>query len=394
MSDAIVRGSSSDLLSKLEPQVTSLARPDASSLLQARADIQRDPELQALFREAKEKGHPSEWLADGLAARLAGAWNNLPDALEASRYLADEFSQLGEGILIVSSDTGKAIAKLDEQDLYTPAPVPRESGHLAQPLTRIEPGLEGQIISWIFEKGREQQIEALLQRRAHQTDLLKEDGDRRLWIATRNGRARMARAISEDNPKVLLGQTGGTAGAFLSHFVVAHEAPGTGEFFGYQGETKTTLRIHDPTTSNLHYDRMNSMRGVLAQGWVRGIAGRLSEEAHRRLPPTSVAVSELTKKDLPDAYFWVTDPDAMLAMLLVERSVRPITLPVPGAKTTGFRGKVGTIVVPEAFGLRSREIFGRWEVTGVVDCKVYIHDWSLFRTLEITGLAHQAQVTP
>ncbi len=398
----LVKGSSSDLASKLEPKVTSLAHPSTDFLLQARADVQRDPELQNLFRQFQEhrlnvgyeveeqKDQAVEALGDQLASRLAGLWGgNFIEALEAARYLADEYSQIGEGILIVSSQTGKVIAKLDEKDLYQPAPVPRESGGLALPLPRIEPGLEAMIVSWVFEKGREERIEALLAERANQTALLREEGDRRLWIATRKGRAALAHSLSEDHPMTLLSRSGGTAGAFLKHFELALQPPEGQTAAVYRLETTMALRVHDPLTTNLQYDRLGSMRGAVAQGWVRDLGRQIAEDAHRQVPFWTISAEEITKSWIQTSETWVADPDVLLAFLKVGRV--PV-LPVNGAPTIGLKGKLGTIVVPETFEVQNREIFGRWEVLATLDVQVYLPDWSLITTAVIQGLAITAQV--
>lgn len=400
----LVKGSSSDLASKLEPEVKTLARPATDSLLQARADVQRDPELQALFRGFREhwlsvgfevpeqKTDAIEALADQIASRLAGLWGgDFTEALEAARYLADEYAQLGEGILIVSSQTGRVIAKLDEKDLYQPAPVPRESGELAIPLPRIEPGLEAMIVSWVFEKGREERIHAILVERANQTALLREEGDRRLWIATRKGRAALAHSLSEDHPLTLLSRSGGTAGAFLRHFDLTLEPPPEGQHQFYRLETIMALRVHDPLTTNLLYDRLGSMRGAVAQGWVRDLGRQIAEDAHRRVPiPRMIQAEEITKSMVQTSETWVADPDVMLAFLKVGRGM-PI-LPVNGAPTIGLKGKLGTIVVPETFEVQNREVFGRWEVLATLNVHVYISDWTPITVAVIQGLAITAQV--
>lgn len=402
----LVKGSSLDLASKLEPKVTSLAHPSTDFLLQARADVQRDPELQALFRQFQEhrlnvgyevpeqKDEAIEALGDQLASRLAGLWGgNFTEALEAARYLADEYSQIGEGILIVSSQTGKVIAKLDEKDLYQPAPVPRESGGLALPLPRIEPGLEAMIVSWVFEKGREERIETLLAERAEQTALLREEGDRRLWIATRKGRAALAHSLSEDHPMTLLSRSGGTAGSFLRHFDLALQPPESSQATRafYRLETTMALRVHDPLTTNLRYDRLGSMRGVVVQGWVRDLGRQIAEDAHRRIPlPRVIQAEEITKSWIQTSETWVADPDVLLAFLKVGRGI-PV-LPVNGAPTIGLKGKLGTIVVPEIFEVQNREIFGRWEVLATLDVQVYIPDWTQVTVAVIQGLAITAQV--
>jgi hypothetical protein len=390
----LVRGSGSELVSKLEPRVTSLAKPSVQNLLQARAEVQRDAAMKQLFRDAKEQGHPTEWLVDQLASRLAGLWDgDLPEALEAARYLADEFTQLGEGILIVSTETGKAIAKLDESDLYTPAPVPRESGNFAEPLPRIEPGMEAMIVSWGLEKGREERVEALLAQRANQTALLREEGDRRLWIATRKGRARMAGALADDHPKTLLERAGGTSGAFLKHFDLALDPPeGAGRT--YRLETTMALRVQDTLTSNLQYDRLGSMRGVVAQSWIRELGKQLARDALKGRSAPVWQASNITYEQIQQAETWVASPEVMLRFLDVmfgKVSMGSMVMPVDGSGTLGLKGKVGTIVVPETCHVQNREVFGRWEVHASLDIQVFI-DWSKTIPVDVQGLAYEAQV--
>lgn len=394
MPDEITRGSSSDLSSKLEPRVTSLAKPSVQNLLQARAEVQRDAATKQLFLDAKEQGHPTEWLVDQLASRLAGLWDgNLPEAQEAARYLADEFTQLGEGILIVSTETGKAIAKLDESDLYTPAPVPRESGNFAEPLPRIEPGMEAMIVSWGLEKSREERVEALLAQRANQTALLREEGDRRLWIATRKGRARMAGALADDHPKTLLERAGGTSGAFLKHFDLALDPPeGAEGGRTYRLEATMALRVQDPLTSNLQYDRLGSMRGVVAQSWIRELGKQLARDAVRVDHPVVWQSNKLTLEQIKQAAeTWVASPEVMLRFFEVTPGKAPTIMPVDGSATLGLKGKVGTIVVPETCHVQNREVFGRWEVHASLEIQVFI-DWSKTLPVDVQGLAYVAQV--
>jgi hypothetical protein len=388
----LVQGSSSDLVSKLEPQVTSLAKPSSSSLLQARADVQRDAVAKQLFLDAKEQGHSTEWLTDQLASRLAGLWDgNLPEALDAARYLADEWTQLGEGILIVSNETGKVIAKLDEKDLYTPAPVPRESGMMAEPLTRIEPGMEAMIVSWVFEKGREERIEALLAERGHQTALQREEGDRRLWIASRRGRARMAGALADDHPKTLLERAGGTSGGFLKHFDLALNPPeGASQGRKYYLEATMALRVQDPLTSNLQYDRLGAMRGVVAQIWVRELGRMLARDARQ---PLVWDAGSLTVSQIQTAETWVAAPEVMLRFMAVlsEAHKTSVILPVNDSGTMGLKGKVGTIVVPETCTVQNREVFGRWEVYASMKVEVFI-DWSKVIPVVVQGIDPAVQV--
>lgn len=387
----ITKGSSSDLSSKLEPKVDSLAKPSSDWLLQGRAEVQRNADLQDLFRE---KDKSVEWVADMVAARLAGLWNgNIGDASQVARYLVDEHRQLGEGVYLVSNETGLVLAKLSEEDIYQPPPVPRTNGNLAMPLPRVHPGTEALIVSHLFEKGREERLTAILAERAEQTALLREEGDRRLWIATRKGRAQLAQSLGENHPKRLLELAGGTAGAFLSHFDLALTPPE-----GVQGRvlhvsTSSTLRVNDPLTTNLNYDRLGSLRGILAQGWVRDLAKQISIERHLSIPLGGhpINIDDVTPAMIRRCELYVMDPEVMLAFLKKEPRGN-MYLPANGAYTIGFSGKVGTLVIPDTFDLQSREISGRWEVSGDLNVEVYIPDWTVLNAIHVQGVAFQGEV--
>ena len=392
MPDDLVRTLEPEGLSKIDPQVRSLARPTASALLQARADIQREASLQELFREARERGHTPEWIADNLSIRLAGIWGgNFAEAVEASRYLADEYFQLGQdAIVLVSQETGQVIAQLSEDDLYDPEPVRREaSDHLAQPLRRIRPELAGFIATWNFEKAQEERITALLAARANQTALLRDEGDRRLWMASREGRERVARALSEDHPLTLLEQAGGTAGAFLRHFDLSLDSPPSGAL-SYRLEASHSILLVDPTTLNLSYDRLGSLRGVLAQTWIRQIAGQLSHAVHGRGRSLNWSVDQLSQSEIEEWQTWAAHPDVYLAF----RNVAPklACLPTESVLALGLTGKVGTIYVPASFASGSREIFARWVVRNAIQVAVQIDDWSKLVAATVSGVTFQPTV--
>lgn len=381
-----------DDLAKVAPEVTTLARPSADYLLQARADVQASDEFKALFAEAREQRHTSEWLADNLAIRLSASWGaeHFHDALEAARYLADEFEQLGEGIHLVSTTTGRVLACIDEDDVWYPAPVPRESGGMAQPLPRIRPDLEGFITQWHFETNRERRITALLGERGHQTALLREEGDPRLLTATRAGRKAIVAGLTENDPKELLSQAGGTTGAFLRHFDLMSEDPvDPGPLTALtqaQAISRSTMGIQDPTTHNLHYNRAANLRVLLPQGWVREIARHLSLEARRKFQPEALHL-DMLREGVLDAEMWVASPETLREIR--QRIIQPV-MPVEGAATMGLQGKVGALVIG-GFQTGSHEMFDRWEVAAPLEYRLWV-DWTKVKALKITGVAPYTEV--
>jgi hypothetical protein len=351
-----------ELAKRLDPKIETTANPRPDWLLQARADVRSDKDLQAVFIQAKAEDKSPNWLADQVSTRLMARWEGeSPDqAAEAALFLADEYFQVAEGIHIVSAETGRIIATVSEDDIYQPAMVPREGGGMATPLPRLDPNLEAFITTWTFEEGREKRILATLVERGHRAIAF---DDPRLHPATRGGRSQIVRDVAEMTPEALLQGLGGTSAAFLGHFDLRTTPPEKAEserceacrdwhatylrpaaiesgatvglcyakqperhpaddpacmhFRGFAPEpdlegcagAKDVLRIGDQTTINIHHDRRAMLRGVLPQGWVREMARLLAVAAHKRGCDRSLDVSEVPtmKSETPSA-LWVIPP--------------------------------------------------------------------------------------
>lgn len=387
------------LANRLSPTIVSDAKPETEWLVQARADINRDPRLKELFQRSLGEGQPKQWLIDNLAVRLNAEWGGgeFFHALEVATYLADEHEQLGEGIRLVSTETGKVTALVTSDDIYQPAPVPRESGDMAIPLPRIDPALEKTLVTWVFEQHREERIVATLAERANQTALLKEEGDPRLRPATRAGRSEIVRSMTDFSPTALLERLGGTSAAFLQRFDILTEEPAdlaldalVGPLEGYVA-ARSTMNIADQTTINLSHSREQTLRGALPQAWARDIARRLSlhaqENAEGELPG-------ITPAAMAGKSFWVTPPELMGDLFrLRPKGLKSVTLmPVDGSKLIGFRdgsSKVGVIVLPESFGAESHELFDRWEAVANLEYKLWYDPMEVF-CVQMPKLEYQA----
>ena len=398
------------LANRLDPKVTSDAKPATDWLVQARADINSSPQLKELFQRALGEKQPKQWLIDNLAARLNAAWGatEFDNAMEVARYLADEHEQLGEGIRLVSTETGKVTALVTADDIYQPAPVPRESGGMAIPLPRINPALEKTLVTWVFEQAREESIVATLTKRAHQTALVRDEGDPRLLPATRSGRSEIVRSLTDFTPSALLGRLGGTSGAFLQRFDIRTEQPGPDDVEGLLGPLKgyvsarSTMNIVDQTTINLSHSRQQTLRGALPQAWVRDIARTLSHRAHQ-----DKRISEVGADLTPELFlltkqvgFWVTPPELMAKLHRINAKLAGLDkfslMPCEGAKLLGFRSgimptKAGILVVPESFGAESHELFDRWEAVANLDYEVW-YDPEAVTCLAMPPLEYQGSV--
>lgn len=360
------------LANRLDPTIQTEAKPATDWLLEARANINSNPGLRELFQRMLGEGQSKKWLIDNLAARLNARWGGgeFFNALEVATYLADEHEQLGEGIRLVSTETGKVTALVLADDIYQPAPVPRESGEMAVPLPRINPALERTLVTWVFERHREEKILQTLVARANQTDLLREEGDPRLLPATRAGRREIIRSMSESKPEELLRRLGGTSAAFLQRFDLRTQDPDPDELEGLVGPlegyvaARSVMNIADQTTLNLSHSREQTLRGALPQAWVRDMARRLSLHAFRGEAP------ELSKEALEGKDLWVAPPEVIAKLRRLNSTIT--VLPSDGANLIGFRrGKAGILVLPEIFGAETHEMFDRWEAVANLDYRLW-----------------------
>lgn len=394
----------------VEPLVISKADPSSDWLLQARADINRETSLRSTILQGKQAATPNEEIADSLGTQLNIAWGgrHAQEAYDAALYLLDEYDQLGEGVHLVSTETGRVLLTLMDEDIWDPGMIPREGGRMVKGLPRIRPDLEASITTWTFDRNREERVVETLAKKGYQTTLLKEEGDPRLLVATRRGRTQIVKDIASFTPADLLGACGGTSGAFLRYFEIRTKEPIEPAFEKIlEGTLKSssTMTISDQTTVNLHHSRAGTLRGVLAQGWARDLAGKLVEEVHKRFDEIHArfggamryeSLEELTAENTRDwkARFWIVPPEAMAHMNRTrpDWNFLPVALTVDKTYFVGLlHSKVGILVIPEQFGAETNEMFEKWTTSAHLDFQLYV-DWSAFCYHAISGMTYQGHV--
>jgi len=368
-------------LQVLAPEVRTLARPARGPLLAARGVIQRSAAIQDTFVQAKAEGWDEGRLAEAIQEPLLEALQSTPgEVRQAALYLAAEFLQFGDTLLLISRETGRAMARITEDDIWQPPAVPRESGGMALPLPRLRPDLEGFLYQYEHEQGREAKLQADLAVRTNQTAFLAVEGDRRLNVSTRQGRRIIEQEIQARGTQVLSGATG-LIQAFLQHFVETPQEGMTQALIGV-ALARTRMMIPDLVAVNYRFDHASGQQHSLTNEWVREIARGVSVEAHRRWPATEVRFSEVTERTLQECKFWVADPSISAALFRVPGVS---VLHVPGAQPVGFNHRpAGALVIePGSLHVEGREVAERWSVAGRFSYQLYL-DWSSVVTLQIT----------
>jgi hypothetical protein len=371
----------SDLV-KVEVNVLSEAQPEVSLLMRSRVFVQTDVTLRKFFQRARKEKKTAEWLAQRVSKRLGKLLKT--DDGGAGQYLADEYFQIGDSLLLINPKTGRAIARIREEDFYTPTPVAREgSGALATRAPDLRPEVKAFVTQWIFDEERDANLATELATRVASTALLSQTGDPRLAVVTREGRRSIVEDIRGQLPHILQDCTG-SARDFLSFFSISEETPGdAGEpLMSGLARAKSIVMVPDPKTMNLRFDVRGNLLGSFARQWARDFARNIAHQA-----PNSdnwVESKNLTREHLGTARMWVASPDVCARLLEVDPTI--YTLAIEGVPTVGFEESAGNLVVkPTSYRCDGRELHERWEVYGTVEFTVWV-DWSRVRLLTVTGV--------
>jgi hypothetical protein len=402
-------------LTRFTPEVRTLAKPSAGPLVAARGVVQRSPALRDLMHQAKVGGMSPDHLAGLMVPELERQLECEPEAaVEVAQYLADEFFQLGDAVLICDRATGKAIARVTDEDMYQPPRQERMSGRMADPLPRLNPNLEGFLVSYIFEEARDRELVAAIQARLPSTGFLQGIGDPRLRPLTRGGRVGIAQDIRDALPTVLEAVQGACR-TFLGYFVVDHhgghnEALDVGEFSALPrrtAEARGRQNVVDPKAMNLRFSWEATLRARTGTAWAREMASHLVEQARTHVPAHMnrgvVTYPLLTSEHVSGIPFWTGDAAACLAIqrivsegVRVSAHVQPTVLPCPSEQgCVGFQeravvGPVGYIVIhPEAYSFETREAHGRWEMNAKMDYTIYVA-WNRVTYLRVTDIPVEA----
>ncbi len=363
-----------DALAKVMVQVNSLAKPVPQTLMAARTAIRVAKDLQEVFERSKAEGWTTEALADALYVRLPEyLLEDLhgPALWDVALYLADEYVQFGDSLLLVSTETGQAVAKLSHEDIYLPDLVSRETGALVQPRPRLRPDLEGQLVDWVFTRGREGQLLETLAKRSNQTEFLRREGDLRLLRATRAGRTSIVDRLRADL-SCLLPECTGKIRDFISLFHICYSADEIPKSLIPCYLSTGLATVSTPLTElkgvNLRYDPYTSIRSQIGTQWTRTLAKYAAALAYAHGPVQSASIFD----DLPPG-LWVTTPTVAVAMALHGRSV----LPVGETATVRFEQQTPPahylLLMPDQFKCQARELLERWEVGASFQFSLYLN---------------------
>lgn len=406
MADAKQTGGG-ELAPRFTTEVQTLAKPSATPLIGARGVVHRSTTLQDTFKKAKAESWSPERLAGAITPELEQALDCEPEAaIEVAQYLADEYFQLGDAVLLCDRTTGRAIARISDNDFYQPPAIAREGGSLVHPPPRLNPNLEGFIVSYVFEEARDAQLRAEITARLPRTEFLTTDLDPRPRALTRAGRVGIAQDVREALPDVLA-TVQGSARTFLDCFDHVSEPPPSFDPLPRRSATaRGRQNIVDRKAMNLRFSWEATIKARTGVGWVREMAAQVVNEARMRIRPDlrlTVAHPLLTREHVQGCRFWFGDPATLRALQTIPApagmvpptwslfTVLPCLPDFQGA--VGINApwqRVGAVTVhPEGYDFQTREIHGRWEMNARMEYTLYI-DWDRVRYIHVTDIPVEA----
>jgi hypothetical protein len=364
---------------RVKVEVLSKANPPSGLLRIVRTVIQNESSLNELFIR-DDSSITVGVNRDLLTSQLRERFPLEEDIEEVATYLADEYDQLGEGILLISNETGKAIAQITEEDYYQPAPVPRGDGHMVERPLAIRPDIEAFIIHWRFENELDENVRGRVLARVNQTEALREEGDPRMLAISRGGRREIAQQIENAIPTVFSNPKG-LVREFITRFPLGVKPEG----FEYTAITvkprgRIRVSVQDPLATNLKFSSLTATMATIANSWTRDLARALLEAGQARLDnsPLSFKLNEITSQGL-----WVSEPNLALAL----QKQGCLVLPVPGPDNVALclHEQAGTLELPgDRFGLNSRDLHGRWTVEAVTNATLWVN-WEVISVVLISG---------
>lgn len=375
---------------RLNVAVISSANPPGPDLLAARQAVTHSQEISEAFVRAREGKWDNDRLADHVA-NLLGPYVELDPAqrYEAARYLVDEYTQVGDSMLMVDRVTGRAIAQITDDDLYVPEPVPREDGTLAVPLPRIRPEIEAFLVHRQSEEARDHLLFAKMTVRAEKSGLVTTDATRRALLpVTQQGRRQLVDELRDLLPTLLQDCVTGPVRRFLGAFEVASEPPAearlkAGPTMDFYAEVRTP--IQDPTTFNLRFNRLGMISRSIANQWVYEVARQvLARAAAPQEHQTATQVAE----GISAEYVWAAVPE----VARVIAHVHPMIVTGLSAPLVGAVFPAGVLVIdPTTYRCEAREVFDRWEVAAVFKGTLWL-DEETIRTIAVSDLPVQTVV--
>lgn len=352
-------------LTRIAPEVRTLARPSSKPLLAARGLVQRNADLQVAFVRAKADGWGSDRLVAEIEPILEANLEGTPEEVrEVALYLADEYLQEGDGVLLVSRESGKVMARITEEDVWLPPPVKREDGSLAQPLPRLRPELEGFLVQWVFDRSREEEVTRSLVPWAAGTSTAK--------ALTHGGRKDLVDTLRGRLPD-LLGGVRGSLRSFLDAFrIVGDDVPveGLTPLPRLTAVARTKASLADLRATNFRYDVLASQTATIPALWVTEIARAFSMGCPS---PRELRATDFDWRLLAEAPYWVASGTVGDLAL---RTGCPAFLTDATTSVGILRNPVGVIQVHgEGYKIASREVFDRWEVVATLEYTLWV-DWS------------------
>lgn len=355
--------------SRLGIEIVTKSNPDPDLLRVARRLILQDDTLRAIFTQARKEDHS----ADRLTQELVSGFHSYlvedsggvapEEVVELCQYLADEYLQLGEGILVTSPETGRPLALLTEKDLYQPAPVTREDGRVVTRPLALRPEVESLLRHSLHEDASEKLMAEQFSARIVMAGLEKQHS---ALAVSRAGRHTLFTQVQAALPTLLAEpRSGGFVSAFVKQFPACpFEGSGPeGEYncVEFNCSSLTALSLVDWKAKSIRLDPLREILTKAEGWWVRDFAQRLY--LLNALADPEVLPEVLLEKRLGEG-LWVCSPNVGVYLRRLNPECQTILAGNSDRYVLWIQEKAGYLSFdPEKFKAEQRETATRWDVS-------------------------------
>ena len=346
----------------------------------ARIEVTNDAELRALFQQTGVENRSEEWLTDNLAVRLSARWGgrDFETASEVAAILAHEYFDHPDKPLALVDAQGQVVQRFGEEDIYQPVPVARESGAMAQPLPRLRPEIEGELVTRLHNREREVAGLAVMASRVGQTALQREDGDRRLDFLTGAGRERILEELPGTLRERLFGAWRGDRAAqrpegslALELLARVQDRPlerAMAEVFDQPVRMMISLR--DLQSANLRVDVAGRIVDMILGDWTRTVGTLCMAYMNSR----AVATEPLEELVRWPCRAWVAPAEIAVRVRRLAPERRVIAVPVWGPLVQVMAQTVTVVPDFDRLDIQRVEYNDRWAINVTAPLRVWWED--------------------
>jgi len=248
----------------------------------------------------------------------------------------------------------------------------------------IRPDVEAFLSYWSFEHEREKNVRTLALSRLNQTELQREEGDRRTLILSREGRLSLAQEVQDSVGHAFEKKSDSGYSSLLDYFPVGGSLTEPCTPLKIILWSRVQRKIQDQLTSNPKFDPLTATLAAVTSSWKRSIVSTLLQEAARAredLWPVDGIAGAI--EDHGTGGMWFCEPN--LARALLDKGCRVFSAQGPSNIALHVYRQAGYLELDEnKIGTNNREVHDRWTIESAAEVTLHVR-WDFVDIIIING---------